>query len=420
MVDFNQRIESLRSRIQSSDTIDPDDRDALMEFSDELRFRKSEYSDGRHVKLLQHLTVLAGDSEKYDVDDLPDTRLVDALHDEEAAKELVRWIHRNYENEETNRDYRGAIRRFGAFLSDGDPDDPDTWPASIKQIPATTSKNYKPMPDPSDMFQWEDHILPMIDAAHQTRDKAMIAMAWDAGFRSGEIRSLTVGNISDHKYGLSGTVEGKTGQRTVIMIPSVPYVRQWLDQHPRRNEPSAPLWCNLKTGKDISYNMKAKILKRAARNADITPPSEPTFTRMRKSSASYLASQNVSQVHLENHHGWKRGSEVASRYIAVFAEDTEREIARAHGADVKAEEREPTAPIECPRCRRETPRSEPLCVWCGQAQSPGAIEEANVMEDEMFESAEETEPGSQLGRDLREIRERMNRNPQLRGFLLGH
>lgn len=283
------------------------DRGALLAFSDELAFKRSNYTDHRHLKLLQHCTVLAGDSRKYEPDDMPDYDLIECLVSEEAVRAFVRWIHRNYENEETNRDHRSAIRQFGEHVTPG-----DGKPDSITEISVTLPNSYNPQPDPNKMYKWEEHILPMIEAANLTRDKALIAMAWDSGARSGEIRELSVGDIGDHSHGLSVTFDGKTGQRSVVLFPSVPYVRQWLAQHPHRSDPSAPLWCNIKTGEDVSYRMKIKILKRAAKNANMTPPCEATFTRMRKSSASYLAAQNVSQVHLENHHGWKRGSDVAS------------------------------------------------------------------------------------------------------------
>lgn len=128
--------------------------------------------------------------------------------------------------------------------------------------------------------------------------------------------------------------------------------------------------------------MKLKILKRPARRAGIEH-TDITFRRMRKSSASYLASQNVNQAHLEDHHGWKRGSDVAARYITVFGEANDREIARAHGADVHEEEHDPIAPATCHRCQRETPRDEPLCVWCGQAMEHGAVEQLEEDQQEM-------------------------------------
>lgn len=126
--------ERLRERIEESEDIDPADKEALLAFSDEMRFRKAEYSDNRHLKLLQHCTVLAGDSQKYSTEDLPDVRLVDALESEEASKELVRWIHSNFENVETNRDYRVALRMFGEYASDC-----DGKPESIEQVSASNT-----------------------------------------------------------------------------------------------------------------------------------------------------------------------------------------------------------------------------------------------------------------------------------------
>jgi len=412
-----EHIDTLRERIENSEKLAPADREALIEFSDELRFRASDYSNHRHLKLLRHCTILAGDSERYDPDELPDHRLVDALDDEEVAKDFVRWIHRTFDSEETNRDYRVAIRRLAAHLSSGDPDDTRNLPDSISQISATTSNNYEPMPDPNDMYRWEEHIIPMIDACNLLRDKALITMAWDSGARSGEIRELTVGDVGDHAHGMSVTFDGKTGQRSVVLIPSVPHVRQWLSNHPRRDDPDAPLWCNTNNGEDISYQMKLKILRSAARKADINPPSKATFTRMRKSSASYLAAQNVSQVHLENHHGWKRGSDIAARYIAVFSEETDREIARAHGADVSVEETDPTAPLECPRCGLDTPRNEPVCVHCGQALDPEAAEQVREQDDRLFDSALQAE--GETANDIEWLRDRVQANPELRAFLLG-
>jgi len=108
-----------------------------------------------------------------------------------------------------------------------------------------------------------------------------------------------------------------------------------------------------------------------------------TFTLLRKSSASYLASQGVNQAHLEDHHGWERGSKIASRYVAVFGDANDRAIARAHGSDVEQDENDPISPVECPRCGRETPRHEDHCTWCHQVLNPEAAEvEAEEDEDQ--------------------------------------
>ena len=78
------------------------------------------------------------------------------------------------------------------------------------------------------MLEWEADVKPMIEATQNARDAALIAVAFDAGVRSGELQHLTVGNVNDHEHGLQIRVDGKQGQRPVPLIPSVPYLEQWL------------------------------------------------------------------------------------------------------------------------------------------------------------------------------------------------
>lgn len=78
------KIEALHSRIENSEVLTEDEKDALLNFSSELGAHN--YSTGRRVKLLQHCTMMAGDSEKYDPDDLPEPDLVDIIGDSKKAK----------------------------------------------------------------------------------------------------------------------------------------------------------------------------------------------------------------------------------------------------------------------------------------------------------------------------------------------
>jgi integrase len=364
MPDPAARIDTLRGdRIPDNNDISEADRETLIDFSDELFLRKSEYSDYRHEKLLRHCVRMAEQV----------GGLAAAREDRDAAEDIVRWINKTYDNEETNRDYRVALRIFGKHTTKG-----DDQPPSIDWISGQTSRSYQPKPDPANMLHWDEHIQPMIDAANNNRDAAIIAVAWDAGCRSGEFRSLEVGDITDHKHGLQITVDGKTGQRTVTLIPSVPILTRWLQDHPARDDLSAPLWSKLHHPEGLSFRMFKKILETTAERAGVNQP--VTLTNFRKSSASHLASRGMSQAHIEEHHGWTRGSNIASRYISVFADDADRELARIHGLDVEEDEPDPIAPVECPRCGRDTPRDQDFCVWCEQAIEPGAVEQLKIDE----------------------------------------
>jgi hypothetical protein len=95
----------------------------------------------------------------------------------------------------------------------------------------------------------------------------------------------------------------------------------------------------------------------------------------------------MNQAHIGDHHGWVRGSDVASRYVSVFGQDADRELAKVHGVELDDEEEpEPIAPMECPRCGRDTPREKNFCVWCDQATSHDAVQEIKAEEQNLRDS----------------------------------
>jgi len=381
VTDPEAALDRLREQIHESPVLDEADREALLAFSDQLDLLQAEYSAQRHEKLLRHCAIMAGLAQRIPESELPDVRLSDTLEDEDARDDLLAWINRRYDAPDTNRDYRVALRMFGRHVTDG-----DDVPEILEEIPTSTSRNGPPLPDPSDMLDWHDDILPMIEETHNSRDAALIAVAWDSGARHGEHESLTVGDVSDHKHGLRITVDGKTGQRSITLMPSVPHLNRWLDDHPAGRTGDVPLWSKLNTPEQPSYQQLRKSLNEPAERAGITKPT--TFSNFRKSSAAYLASQGMNQAHIEQHHGWRHGSTVASRYIRVFSEDADKQLAAIHGAEIdEADEPDPIAPISCPRCDRENPRDEPACVFCGQALEPGAADRVEENEREVRSAA---------------------------------
>lgn len=391
---LQDQIDTLAARAESND-IDPADTDAILTLDRTLSLRAQDYSKHRHKKLLRHAVIMAEEV----------GGLADALDDRAAAERLVAWINDTYDNEETNKDYRNALRTFARLVADL----PDgAHPDSTEWIPTGYSSDHDPTPDPREMLRWERDVQPMIEATYNARDAAMIALQFDAGLRGGEFKTLAVGDVQDHKHGLQVTVEGKRGRRTVTLIPSVPYVNRWVSDHSARDDPTAPLWSKLHSADGISDTMVSKALRQAATEADVTRP--VTLTNFRKSSAAFLASRNLNQAHIEDHHGWVRGSDAAARYISVFAEDSDRELARLHGIDVEADEPESIAPVTCPRCREETPPERGFCIHCEQAldmESKQLLDQVTTILDDRAIEAEDAE----TRRSSVELRQGLDQNP---------
>ncbi|PSQ77283.1 MAG: integrase, partial [Bacteroidetes bacterium QH_7_62_13] len=82
-----------------------------------------------------------------------------------------------------------------------------------------------------------------------------------AGPRSGELEALTVGDVSDHDLGKIIRVDGKTGQRDVTITNAVPYLRQWLNNHPAPDDDNAPLWSKLKKAEGCFFRLNPELLQ---------------------------------------------------------------------------------------------------------------------------------------------------------------
>ena len=95
---------------------------------------------------------------------------------------------------------------------------------------------------------WErDEILTIIKYEPYKRNKAALSLLWDLDARNHEVTLLKIKHIRlKEKYG-EGEIphEAKTGTGPYSFTCSFPYVRDWLNEHPFKNEPNARLICNL-------------------------------------------------------------------------------------------------------------------------------------------------------------------------------
>ena len=98
---------------------------------------------------------------------------------------------------------------------------------------------------------WDrDEILFIVKYEPHIRNKAALTLFWDLGARNHEVTLLKVKHIRLREHYGEGEIphEAKTGSGPVLLTCSFPYVRDWLNKHPFRNEPNARLICNIITG----------------------------------------------------------------------------------------------------------------------------------------------------------------------------
>ena len=102
--------------------------------------------------------------------------------------------------------------------------------------------------------------------ADSKRDKVMISVHAEAGTRIGELLGLRIKDVTVDQYGAVIKVDGKTGVRPIRIVKSVPYVTQWINAHPNKDELESPLWIYIHAedtfGQPINYTGFRAILQK--------------------------------------------------------------------------------------------------------------------------------------------------------------
>lgn len=232
------------------------------------------------------------------------------------------------------------------------------------------------------MLDWETDVVPMIETSRNSRNKALFAVAYEGGFRGGELYNLTRSDVHNAQNGVWIRVDGKTGEREVQLIgDAIAHLATWLEQDHPSDDPKAPLWSKLDAPERPSYQTYLKWFKRAGRRAGVTKPVTPT--NFRKSNAYWLANRGATEALIEDRQGRTRGSPVASRYVARFGkEDSDTQYRGLFGQAEDDTEPEQLGPRECSRCGKLTPRDKDQCQHCRLPFDPlDAYEAASQVED---------------------------------------
>jgi integrase/recombinase XerD len=122
---------------------------------------------------------------------------------------------------------------------------------------------------------WDkEELLSIVKYEPYKRNKAILTLLFDFNARPHEITLMRIKNLRlKERYG-EGEVpyEAKTGSGPILLTFSLPYVRDWLNEHPFKNAPDARLVCNLTTGGPVKPNaiwdMMRQLKKRIMRLLD--------------------------------------------------------------------------------------------------------------------------------------------------------
>ena len=258
---------------------------------------------------------------------------------------------------------------------------------------------------------WErDEILTIIKYEPYKRNKAALSLLWDLDARNHEVTLLKIKHIRlKEKYG-EGEIphEAKTGTGPILLTCSFPYVRDWLNEHPFKNEPNARLICNLYNGSPITADSLWTVMKqlrtriiRLIETGSITDNEEhQTLEYLLKTkkwnpycirhSAITSDSDYLPEYALKKKVRWSMNSKQGSRYIKRrMGNDLKQKILVQNGIISEQQmERKPSI-LNCPRCSLVNAIDNKYCSKCSYPLVASAFDEIKEAENRKMQEIQE-------------------------------
>jgi integrase/recombinase XerD len=257
----------------------------------------------------------------------------------------------------------------------------------------TVKKAHQDRKLPEDMLTPEDIEL-LINYAQNLRDKAYIAVLYESGAREGELEELLLKHVVFDENGAVITLpKGKTGARRIRIVFAAGYLRNWIDNHPLKNDRDSWLWAS---GWDqtthVNYKTLWSALRRSAKNSGVKKRVNPHSFRHAR--ATHLA-KDLTEQQLKAYLGWTAGSSMAAVYVHLSGKDLDQAILKLNGLATEEMKEDNTLKIiKCPRCKEIQDKKASFCFKCGMP-----LNETSSMKIESDTSAVLLNALTQLGKN---------------------
>jgi len=336
----------------------------------------------------------------------------------EAILRFYKWLH--YQNIEDPK------KRNELSKLEGKPE----CITGIRQLKRKEISCYKP----SDLWTQEDDKL-FLKWVISKRDRCYHIAARDLSARPHEILSIKIRDVvfknADKYQYAEALVNGKTGSRQLPLIQSIPYVKDWLSEHPSRNNANSRLFValsNRSRGKPLTVGGLYQIYKYYKDEFfptllnDASIPTEdrekikvlltkPFNPYIRRHSALTEKSKFLREHTLRQHAEWSGSSQMHLKYVHYFGNESNNSILQEYGILPKDKEVDVLRPKQCPNCNEPNRPDQKFCVKCRMVLTYDAYSES--IENEQEKEFEIKNLQQKYEQDLKTMREEMESKFQL-------
>ncbi len=299
--------------------------------------------------------------------------------DDVTKDDVVDWLSSLDLSQHTENMYKTNLKKFFQWYYGCEDDE---YPDIVRWI-----KSKQPKKRTIDILT-PDEIKRMVDVCDNQRDRALMMTLYESGCRAGEILDVKVKDVQFDQYGAICMVNGKTGGRRIRLIDATPDLRLWINMHPEKDNPDAPLWIKHRRGRGkLGYDGLFELLRKLRKEAGIKKKVHPHL--LRHSRLTELAKE-LTDSQLKVFAGWEADSRMPGVYIHLSGADIDKKILGIHGLAEEEErvEDRPLTPKKCPRCEIDNPPTAKFCYRCSAVLDIKAaleLEEAHKSPDEWLD-----------------------------------
>ncbi|MGA9151362.1 MAG: hypothetical protein WBZ36_12355 [Candidatus Nitrosopolaris sp.] len=268
---------------------------------------------------------------------------------------------------------------------------------------------------PSDMWDAKDNLL-FLKYCPSPRDRCYHAMEVDTSARPHELLKLRIKDVEFKEEDGGGryakiVVNGKTGERALPLIDSIPYVTQWISLHPQGSNREAILLPNMRTGKEIRENSMLKIYTMTYReyftsllsSKDVPEEDKKKISDLlkkrwnpyvhRHSAITEKSGIISSDQKLKQYAGWTPRSNMHYKYVHFNGGESMKDLLKAKGIFKEEKQVNILQPKTCPHCKEPNKPDAQFCFKCNFVMSFEAyhkgVEEREKKDREISELKEQ-------------------------------
>ena len=217
--------------------------------------------------------------------------------------------------------------------------------------------------------------------------KCFHMMARDTSCRPHELLKIRIKDvnfkITPDKYQYAELlVNGKTGSRPLVLIGSIPYLKDYLDhEHPQPGNPNAILLSGYKMSFGRAIGIQAletlyrgyqkRLFPKLIEFPNVLPEDKPKIKELLKKPwnpyilrhSSLTEKSKILKEHiLRQHAGWSIGSQMPQKYLHYFGNESNESLLEAYGIVKPGQQIDQLKPKQCPNCSEPNKFDSKFCV----------------------------------------------------------